>query len=81
MTTLKVGIASYEEMKARTMAVGRGERRISAATVRMTSMTTFRSSRAAACGAGVFTQVEIVRCANDTNRAMACQSRRPGNFY
>ena len=28
MTTLKVGIASYEEMKARTMAVGRGERRI-----------------------------------------------------
>jgi predicted transcriptional regulator len=26
MTTLKVGIASYEEMKARTMAVVRGER-------------------------------------------------------
>jgi predicted transcriptional regulator len=30
MTTLKVGIASYEEMKARTMAVARGERRIAA---------------------------------------------------
>jgi predicted transcriptional regulator len=29
MTTLKVGIASYEEMKARTMAVARGERRVS----------------------------------------------------
>jgi predicted transcriptional regulator len=29
MTTLKVGIASYEEMKARTLAVARGERRIS----------------------------------------------------
>jgi predicted transcriptional regulator len=28
MTTLKVGIASYEEMKARTMAVARGGRRI-----------------------------------------------------
>jgi len=28
MTTLRVGIASYEEMKARTMAVARGERRI-----------------------------------------------------
>ena len=28
MTTLKVGIASYEEMKARTMAVARGEHRI-----------------------------------------------------
>jgi predicted transcriptional regulator len=28
MTTLKVGIASYEQMKARTMAVARGERRI-----------------------------------------------------
>jgi len=28
MTTLKVGIASYEEMKARTMAVARGERRL-----------------------------------------------------
>lgn len=27
MTTLKVGIAGYEEMKARTMAVARGERR------------------------------------------------------
>ena len=27
MTTLKVGIASYEDMKARTMAVARGERR------------------------------------------------------
>ena len=26
MTTLKVGIASYEEMKARSMAVARGER-------------------------------------------------------
>jgi predicted transcriptional regulator len=30
MTTLKAGIASYEEMKARTMAVARGERRIAA---------------------------------------------------
>src|SRR5205807_5250738 len=28
MTTLKVGIANYEEMKARTIAVARGERRI-----------------------------------------------------
>jgi predicted transcriptional regulator len=30
MTTLKVGIASYKEMKARTMAVARGERRVAA---------------------------------------------------
>jgi len=30
MTTLKVGIATYGEMKARTMAVARGERRIAA---------------------------------------------------
>jgi predicted transcriptional regulator len=30
MKTLKVGIASYEEMKARTMAVARGERRVAA---------------------------------------------------
>ena len=30
MTTLKVGIASYEEMKARTMSVARGERRVKA---------------------------------------------------
>jgi predicted transcriptional regulator len=30
MTTLKVGIASYEDMKARTLAVARGERRIKA---------------------------------------------------
>jgi predicted transcriptional regulator len=29
MTTLKVGIASYEEMKARTIAVARGTRRLS----------------------------------------------------
>lgn len=29
MTTLKVGIASYEEMKARTLAVARGEARVS----------------------------------------------------
>ena len=28
MTTLKVGIASYKEMKARIMAVARGERRV-----------------------------------------------------
>ena len=28
MTTLKVGIASYEDMKARTMAVARGDQRI-----------------------------------------------------
>ena len=28
MRTLKVGIASYEEMKARTLAVARGERRV-----------------------------------------------------
>jgi predicted transcriptional regulator len=28
MTTLKVGIASYEDMKARTMAVARGEHRV-----------------------------------------------------
>jgi len=31
MTTLKVGIASYEEMKARTLAVARGEARVAAA--------------------------------------------------
>ena len=30
MTTLKVGIASYEEMKARTLRIARGERRIAA---------------------------------------------------
>jgi predicted transcriptional regulator len=30
MTTLKVGIASYEEMKSRTMAVARGEHRVAA---------------------------------------------------
>ena len=30
MTTLKVGIASYEDMKARTMAVARGEQRVAA---------------------------------------------------
>lgn len=30
MTTLKVGIASYEEMKARTMAIARGERHVAA---------------------------------------------------
>jgi len=29
MTTLKIGIASYEDMKARTMAVARGEQRVS----------------------------------------------------
>ena len=28
MTTLKVGIASYEDMKAHTMAVARGEARV-----------------------------------------------------
>ena len=28
MTTLRIGIASYDEMKARTMAVARGERRM-----------------------------------------------------
>ncbi len=31
MTTLKVGIASYEETKARTMAVAQGDRRAAAA--------------------------------------------------
>lgn len=30
MTTLKVGIASYDDMKSRTLAVARGERRVSA---------------------------------------------------
>ncbi len=30
MTTLKVGIASYEEMKARTLRIARGERRVAA---------------------------------------------------
>ena len=30
MTTLKVGIASYEEMKARTLAIARGEQRVAA---------------------------------------------------
>ena len=30
MTTLRVGIASYEEMKARTLAVASGKRRIAA---------------------------------------------------
>ena len=28
MTTLKIGSATYEKMKARTMAIARGERRV-----------------------------------------------------
>ena len=30
MTTLKVGIATYDDMKARTMAIARGERHVAA---------------------------------------------------
>ncbi len=30
MTTLKIGIATYEEMKARTLAVARGTQRVAA---------------------------------------------------
>jgi predicted transcriptional regulator len=30
MTTLKIGIASYEEMKARTLALARGQHRVAA---------------------------------------------------
>ena len=43
MTTLKVGIASYEDMKARTMAVARGDVRVTAAepTVWFTSTESF----------------------------------------
>jgi predicted transcriptional regulator len=43
MTVLKVGIASYDEMKARTMAVARGERRVAAGEpqVWFTSMESF----------------------------------------
>jgi predicted transcriptional regulator len=35
MTTLKVGIASYKEMKARTMAVAHGERRVASSEPRV----------------------------------------------
>jgi predicted transcriptional regulator len=38
MTTLKVGIASYDEMKARTMAVARGERCVKADEPKMWSV-------------------------------------------
>jgi predicted transcriptional regulator len=43
MTTLKVGIASYEQMKARTMAIARGERKPSRGEPRVwfTSMDSF----------------------------------------
>jgi hypothetical protein len=43
MTTLKVGIASYEEMKVRTMAVARGESRVATdePKVRFTSTESF----------------------------------------
>jgi predicted transcriptional regulator len=43
MTTLKVGIASYAQMKARTMAVARGERRVrrGAPKIWFTSMESF----------------------------------------
>lgn len=43
MTTLKVGIASYEEMKARTLAVARGQQRIRRSDPRIwfTSMESF----------------------------------------
>ena len=34
MTTLKAGIASYEEMKARTMQIARGEHRVAPGAVR-----------------------------------------------
>lgn len=49
MTTLKVGIASYEEMKARTRAVARGERRMAAdqAKVWFTSTESFAKSLSA----------------------------------
>jgi len=43
MMTLKIGIATYEEMKGRTMAVARGERRVSSdePTVWFTSVESF----------------------------------------
>ena len=43
MTVLEVGIASYDEMKARTMAIARGERRVAADEPRVwfTSMESF----------------------------------------
>jgi predicted transcriptional regulator len=49
MTTLKVGIASYKEMKARTMAVARGERRVSPGEpkVRFTSTESFAKALSA----------------------------------
>ena len=43
MTTFRVGIASYEEMKSRTMRIARGEQRVSAREPRVwfTSMESF----------------------------------------
>jgi predicted transcriptional regulator len=45
---VKVGIASYEEMKARTMAIARGERRVSPDEPKMwfTSMEAFARAMA-----------------------------------
>jgi predicted transcriptional regulator len=50
MTTLKIGIASYDEMKARTMAVARGERRVSAGEPKVLFTSTECFARALSAG-------------------------------
>ena len=48
MTTLKVGIGSYEDMKARTMAMARGEQRVAPDEPKVWFTSTW--NEAAACG-------------------------------
>ena len=80
MTTLKVGIASYDEMKARTLAIARGERRRARGEPRVWFTSTDSFARVLSAGNRALLRVIAEQAPGSLEELAAATGRKKSNL-
>ena len=80
MTTLKVGIASYEEMKARTLRVARGEQRVGAGEPKVWFTSTESFAKVLSAGNRDLLRVIAERAPGSLDELAALTGRKKSNL-
>ena len=80
MTTLKVGIASYDEMKARTLAIARGEHRVAAGEPKVWFASTESFAKVLSAGNRDLLRVIAERAPGSLDELAALTGRKKSNL-
>ena len=80
MTTLRVGIASYEEMKSRTMRIARGEQHVSAQEPRVWFTSTESFAKVLSAGNRDLLQVIAVKAPASLDELASLTGRKKSNL-